>query len=154
MKKAVVYIVSLLLLAALAEWIVLLRAPIDPWRLAAFLACLSLVLGAFVAFTDQGFVDQLRERARGSVGAALGMPLLLLVPYFILALGTGTFSARGLAKLTAYIVAPVLLLLPDRLDRAAPGGPFQGRLRPPLPAIGWRDFAAILAVAVPVAAHW
>src|SRR5438046_1545751 len=114
MKKAVVYIVSLLLLAALAEWIVLLRAPIDPWRLTAFLACLSLVLGAFVAFTDQGFVDQLRERARGSVGAALGMPLLL-VPYFILALGTGTFSARGLAKLTAYIVAPVLLLLPDRL---------------------------------------
>ena len=157
MKKAVVYIVSLLLLAALAEWIVLLRAPIDPWRLAAFLACLSLVLGAFVAFTDQGFVDQLRKRARGSVGAALGMPLLLLVPYFIFALGTGTFSARGLAKLTAYIVAPVLLLLPDRLNRAAPGGHRTCPERsegPPLQAIGWRDLAAMLALAVPVAAHW
>ena len=154
MKKAVAFVVSLLALAALAEWIVLLRAPIDPWRLAALLACLALVLGAFVAFTDPGFVEQLREWALRSVGAALGMPLLLLVPYFIFALGTSTFSARGLAKLTAYILAPILILLPDRLDRAAPGGPFQGRLRPPLPAIGWRDFAAMLALAVPVAAHW
>src|SRR2546428_6974912 len=142
MKKAVVFVLSLLALAALAEWVVLLRAPIDPWRLAALLACLALVLGAFVAFTDPGFVEQLREWALRSVGAALGMPLLLLVPYFIFALGTGTFSLRGMAKLAAYILAPVLLLLPDRLDRAAPGGhrtcPERSEAQP-LQAIGWRD---------------
>ena len=157
MKKAVVFVVSLLALAALAEGIVLLRAPIDPWRLAALLACLALVLGVFVALTDPDFVDQLREWAFRSVGAALGMPLLLLIPYFIFALGTSTFSARGLAKLTAYILAPILILLPDRLDRAAPGGHRTCSERseaPPLQAIGWRDLAAMLALAVPVAAHW
>jgi membrane protease YdiL (CAAX protease family) len=140
MKKAVAFVASLLALAALAEWIILLRAPIDPWRLAAFLACLSLVLGVFVAFTESGFVEQLREWALQSAAAALGMPLLLLIPYFIFACGTGTFSLKGLAKLTAYIVAPTVLLLPDRLRRAA--------------RIGWRDCAAMLALAVPVAAHW
>src|SRR5438445_12385573 len=157
MKKAVVFVVSLLALAALAEGIVLLRAPIDPWRLAALLACLALVLGVFVALTDPDFVDQLREWAFRSVGAALGMPLLLLIPYFIFALGTHAFSLRGMAKLTAYIVAPVLLLLPDRLDRAAPGGHrtcLERSEGPPQEAIGWRDFAAMLAHGVPLAAHW
>jgi hypothetical protein len=42
--------------------------------------------------------------------------------------------------LTAYIAVPTLLLLPDRLRRAE--------------RIGWRDFAAMLALAVPVASHW
>ena len=157
MKKVAAFVLSLLALAALAEWLVLLRAPIDPWRLAALLACLSLILGAFVGLTDPDFVDQLREWAHRSMGAALGMPLLLLVPYFIFALGTGTFSLRGLAKLAAYILLPVGLLLPDRLGRAAPGGRRTCPERsegPPLQTIGWRDLAAMLALAVPVAAHW
>ena len=95
MKRAAVYIVSLLLLAALAEWIVLLRAPIDPWRLAALLACLALVLGAFVAFTDPDFVEQLREWAFGSVGAALGMPLLGCGPRTCTFSGPSTPSASA-----------------------------------------------------------
>jgi uncharacterized protein len=140
MKKAVIFIVGLLIVAALAEWIIVAQTPIDPWRLAAFLVCLSLVLGVFAALADASFVRQLREWAAGSAAAALGMPLLLLVPYFILALGTGTFSLWGLAKLTAYIVLPVALVLPDRLHSSA--------------GAGWRDFAAMAALAVPVAAHW
>ena len=139
-KKAVIFIVSLLLLAALAEGIILLQVRISPVPLAAFLACLSLVLGAFVAFTDSGFVRRLRAWALQSVWAALGMPLLLLVPYLVLAFGTGTFSARGLIKLAAYVMVPAALLLPDRLRRAT--------------RVGWRDFAAMLALAIPVPAHW
>ena len=140
MKKALYFIAGLMLLAALAEWIIVAQTTIDPWRLAALLFSLALVLGVFVALTDAGLVRQLREWAVGSVAAALGLPLLLLIPYFILALGTGTFSVRGLAKLTAYIVVPVALLLPDRLHRAT--------------RVGWRDFAAMAALAVPVAGHW
>jgi CAAX protease family protein len=140
MKKAAIFIVGLLAVAGVAEWIIVARSPIDPRRLAALLVCLSLVLGAFVALTDSGFVRQLREWALGSATVALTLPLVLLIPYFILALGTRTFSAIGLAKLTAYILAPVALLLPDRLHRAT--------------RVGWRDFVAMTVLAVPVAAHW
>jgi membrane protease YdiL (CAAX protease family) len=68
------------------------------------------------------------------------MPLLLLFPYLIFAFGTGTFSIRAGARLAAYILAPTLLLLPDRLRQRS--------------QIGWRDFAAILALGIPVAGHW
>ncbi len=140
MKKAVLFIAGLLTLAALAEWIIVAQTPIDPSRLSAFLVCLSLVLGVFVALTDPGFVRQLRAWVVASAAAALGLPLLLLIPYLILALGTRTFSFWGLAKLTVYIVAPVALVLPARLHRAT--------------RVGWRDFAAMLALGLPVAAHW
>jgi membrane protease YdiL (CAAX protease family) len=68
------------------------------------------------------------------------LPFLLLVPYLIFGLGTQTFSFLALGKLTAYIAAPIFLLLPDRLHR-------------PL-SLGWRDALALLALAVPVAAGW
>jgi uncharacterized protein len=139
-KKLALAITGLVLLAALATWIVLLQVRIDPWRLAAFFVCLSLVLGLFVAFTNTGFVKQLRTWAVESLAAAIAMPLFLLVPYFVVALGTRTFSALGLAKLVAYIMVPVALLLPDRFHRAD--------------RVGWRDFAAMLSLSLPVAAGW
>jgi uncharacterized protein len=139
-KRLILAIIGLLLLAFLATWIVLLQVRIDPGRLAAFFVCLSLVLGLFVAFTFSGFVKQLRTWAVESLSAAIALPLLLLVPYFVVALGTRTFSALGLAKLVAYIVVPVALLLPDRFHRAE--------------CVGWRDFAAMLSMALPVAAGW
>jgi hypothetical protein len=139
-KKLIIAIAGLLMLAALAEWIILLQIRIDAWRLAAFLSCLSLVLGLFVALTSTPFVKRLRSWAVQSAAAAIGIPFLLLVPYFVVAFGTGTFSARGLAKLAAYIAVPVALLLPDRFHRAE--------------RVGWRDFAAMLALALPVAANW
>ncbi len=140
MKKAIIAVAALLLLAALAEGIILLRMPADPWRIGAVLASLSLLLGAFVGLTDSSSVRKLRHWALRSVGLACGIPLLLLVPYLIYALGTDTFSLRAALKLTAYIAVPISLLLPDRWHRAA--------------RAGWRDFAAILALAFPIGAHW
>jgi membrane protease YdiL (CAAX protease family) len=140
MRKLAATTGLLVLLAALAETLVLVRVRYFPVELAALLLSFTLVLGAFVALTDDGFVRELRARAAASSAAALSLPLLLLFPYLILALGTGTFSPYGAGKLIAYIYAPVLLLFPDRTRTA--------------PRAGWRDFAAMLALAFPVGAHW
>lgn len=140
MKKAILTLISLALLAAVAEGIVLLQVRLDPWRLGAFFACLSLTLVAFVGLTFPSLVRQLRHPAAASPWVALGMPFLLLIPYFVFAFGTDTFSGRGVAKLAAYIAVPTLLLLPDRLRRAE--------------HVGWRDLAAMLALALPVSAGW
>jgi len=139
-KQAVIFVFSLLVLAALAEWIILLQIKVPPAPLAALLVSFSLVLGVFVVLTSSPFLWQLREWAQQSAAAAVCLPFLLVVPYFIFAFGTGSFSLGGLAKLTAYIVAPVLLLMPDRLHKP---------VRP-----GWRDFAAMAALGVPVGANW
>lgn len=140
MKKTFIALGSLLVLAAIAEGLILARILIDPRRLAAFLVALALILGVFAALTQSSFVRALRHRALQSAWAAAALPFLLLVPYLILALGTGTFSLRGLGKLVAYIAAPTLLLLPDRLGRPS--------------HVGWRDLAAMLALALPVSAGW
>lgn len=140
MKKSLAVVAGLTLVGALAEGIILAQMRVDPWRLGAVLASLALTLAAFVALTDSDFVAELRARARESAWKAAGAPFLLLIPYLVLALATETFGVRGAGKLAAYIAAPTLLLLPDRL-------------RPPGRA-GWRDFAAMLALAVPVSAGW
>lgn len=139
-KNALAGLIGLTLIAALAEAIILPRAYIDPWRLAALLECLALMLGAFVALTYTAFVHQLRSWALQSAGAALLMPFTLLLPYLVLALSTRTFSLPALAKLTLYIAVPTLLLLPDRVH---------GR-----ESAGWRDYAAMLSLGFPVAAGW
>jgi hypothetical protein len=140
MKKGLQVLLGLTLLAALAEGLVLLRIRIDPWRLAALLESVALLLGAFVGLTETGFVRQLRQWAVASLALAAGLPFLLLAPYLIFALGTGTFALIALEKLFAYIAVPTLLLLPDRLHRRE--------------TLGWRDVLALLALAVPVAAGW
>ncbi len=126
--------------AALAEVIILAEVRLDPWRLAALLESLALVLICFVALTHPGFVRQLRRWAVHSAGLALALPFALIATYLILALGTDTFSWLAIAKLSAYIALPTALLLPDRT-----GGK---------ESAGWRDFAAMAALAVPVAAGW
>ena len=131
---------SLAVLAAIAEALVLFSVHFNPWQLGAFFLCLSLVLGVFVALTETRFVHLLREWAAASRAAAMGLPFLLMIPYFIFAFGTGTFSFLGAVKLAAYIAVPTLLLFPDRLHRAT--------------RAGWRDFAAMLALALPVGADW
>ncbi len=75
-----------------------------------------------------------------SPALAGGLPFLLLIPYLILALGTGTFSLVAFGKLIAYILVPTALLLPDRLHHRE--------------TLGWRDVVAMLALAVPVSAGW
>jgi uncharacterized protein len=140
MKNAVIFIASSLALAALAEWVVLVRSKIPAVPLGAFFVCFSLVLGAFVALTSTEFIGRLREWAVVSCFAAAGLPFLLLVPYFVFVLGTGTGSWKGLAKLAAYIAGPVLLLLPDRMHKAI--------------RMGWRDLAAMTALALPIGANW
>jgi membrane protease YdiL (CAAX protease family) len=139
-KQAIILVVSLLALDALAEWIILLEIRIPGVPLAAFLVCFSLIFAVFVGLTSVPFVRQLREWAVRSTAAAASLPFLLLAPYFVFVIGTHTFSLGGLAKLVAYIAVPVFLLLPDRIHNPA--------------RAGWRDFAAMAALAVPVGANW
>jgi membrane protease YdiL (CAAX protease family) len=68
------------------------------------------------------------------------LPFLVLVPYLILALGTGTLTLTALGKLIAYILVPTALLLPDRLSHRE--------------VLNWRDVLAMVALAVPVSAGW
>ncbi len=140
MRRGALVVVGLLALAALAEGIVLFQMRVDPWRLGALLVCFSLVLGAFVGLTSSAFIKELRHWAAQSAWIAFLMPFALLIPYFIYALGTRTISLVGVGKLTAYIAAPILLLLPDRLHRKE--------------RLGWRDLVAMLALALPVSAGW
>ena len=140
MKKGLQALLGLTLVAALAEGLILVRIRLDPWRSAALLESVALLVGAFVALTQTAFVRQLRHWALTAVWVAAGLPFLLLVPYLLLALGTGTFAVLALGKLIAYILVPTVLLLPDRLHHPA--------------TIGWRDLLAMLALAVPVSAGW
>jgi hypothetical protein len=140
MKKLLLVFLGLTLLAALAEGLILVRIRIDPWRSAALLESVALLLGAFVGLTETAFVKQLRHWAAASPVLAGGLPFLLLIPYLIFGLGTGTFSWGALGKLIAYILVPTVLLFPDRLRHR--------------PTLGWRDVAAMLALAVPVSAGW
>lgn len=139
-NKVAQTILGLTLLAALAEALILIRIRIPPLPLFALLESVALLLGAFVALTDARFIKELRYRAVESFAVAAGMPFLLLVPYLIFGFGTRAFSLVGFAKLTAYILVPTALMLPDR-----------GRHREPL---NWRDVLAMVALAVPVAAGW
>ncbi len=141
MKQLLLALGGLVLLAAAAEALVLaLGAHEAVAPLAAFILCFTLVLAAFVALADDGLVARLRAWSERSWLWALGLPFVLLVPYFIFAFGTGTFTLRGAGKLAAYIAVPTLLLFPDRNRRAE--------------RVGWRDFAAMAALGVPVAANW
>ena len=140
MKKAVLALAGLTVIAVAAEALFLSQVYIDPLRLGALFECLALILGAFVAFTDAGFVHVLRKWALKSAAIAFLMPFVLLVPYLILALSTKTFSWIGFSKLIAYIAVPILLLLPDRIHGKE--------------SAGWRDFAAMLSLGFPVSAGW
>ena len=140
MRRTFILVIALAALVALGDALILPRAPLDPLKLTAFLTCFVLTLAAFVSLAIPGFVKLLRPLAMQSPWLALAPPAALLVPYLILALGTGTFSFWALLKLTAYIAAPNLLLLPDRMQHAH--------------RAGWRDFAAMLALALPVMANW
>jgi hypothetical protein len=140
MKTGLQVFLGLTLLAALAEGLILVRISIDPWQLAALLECAALLIGAYVGLTQTAFIKQLRHWAMASAALAWGLPFLLLVPYLIYGWGTRTFALAAFGKLIAYILVPVILLLPDRLH--------------PRPGLTWRDVVAMLALAVPVAAGW
>ncbi len=140
MKNILLLLCGLTLLAAIADVIVLWQVQFDPWRLGAFFESLSLILGVFVALTHTSVTTQLRDWAVRSAWSAISIPFLLLIPYVIFGLGTGTFSLTALVKLSAYIAAPTLLVLPDRLRKAN--------------HVGWRDVVAMLALAVPVGTGW
>ena len=140
MKKLALLLVVLVAMCAVAEAAILLQVHPDPTRLAAILLSLSLILCVFVGMGQSSLLRVLRQRVVESVWTAVALPLLLLVPYLVYALGTGSFSFLGAGKLLAYIMVPALLLLPDRLHRPS--------------HLGWRDVAAMLALALPVAANW
>jgi CAAX protease family protein len=140
MKNTLAGLSGLTLIAAVAEAVILPQVHMDPWRLAALLECLTLMLGVFVAFTYTAFVHRLRHWALQSATLALLMPFALLVPYLVLALSTGTFSLVAVSKLVAYIAVPTLLLLPDRVRAKE--------------SAGWRDFLAMLSLGLPVSAGW
>ncbi len=139
-KQVAVLIGGSLACTAIAEAIVLAEVHLNPWRVAALLESFALVLMGFVALAHSGFVRQLRHWAVRSAAMAFAMPLILLIPYLVLALATQTFSWLAVVKLFLYIAIPTLLLMPDRLH---------GR-----EAASWRDFAAMAALAVPVPSGW
>jgi hypothetical protein len=140
MKKAALLLIVLIAMSAAAEAVILLQVHPDPTRLAAILLSLLLTLCAFAGLSQPSLVHYLRQRAARSVWTAIGLPLLLLVPYLVYAFGTGSFSYTGTGKLLAYILVPTVLLLPDRLHRP--------------PNLGWRDVAAMVALGLPVGANW
>lgn len=141
MKKVATGIIALVALAVIALGIARLQLLLRPeTRWFGFFLALSLTLGAFVALADARVERWLRRQAARSAVGAVSVPLLLLIPYFIDTVSAQTFHWHGLLKLTAYILAPSVLLLPDRVH--APGG------------IGWRDAVAMAVLAVPAAAGW
>lgn len=140
MKKLLLAIILLLIVAALADWIVVERVPVNPLEFGTLLVATALVLGAFVALTDQAVIDALRQWAGKSSVSALSVPLLILIPYLIYAAGSQTFALLPALKLAAYAVIPSALLLPDRV-RVRQGA-------------NLRDWLAMAAVAVPIPAHW
>jgi len=140
MRKAVLILLGLAVAIAAAEAIIVWQVHLDPRRLAAFLVCFALLLSVFAGFSHTLLVKWLRQMALRSAVLAAGMPFLLLVPYLIYSLGTGVFNVLALGKLAVYLAAPTLLLLPDRHRRPD--------------RVGWRDFAAMLALAVPISADW
>lgn len=139
-KKTILVVFTLVLIVALGEGLILAGIHLDPIRTAALLAALAVILVPFIELTNPVVVRLLRQRAVESKWAAVGTPLLLLTPYLVLACGMRAFSVVALAKLVAYIAAPTLLLFPDRMHRAE--------------RVGWRDFAAMLALALPISAGW
>jgi len=140
MKKALLLALALAALVAASEALILVRVRIDPAHLAWFLTGLALTLTAVGGLSVSGAVKQLRHLAVHWPALAVGLPFSLLAPYLIFAFGTATFSLVALGKLIAYIGVPTLLLFPDRLHRAE--------------RVGWRDFAAMLALGLPVSAGW
>jgi hypothetical protein len=140
MKNLGLLAIAVVVLSAAAEAVILLQVHPDPVRLGAILLSLALILCGFVGLAQQTLVRYLRQRAVESVWTAATVPLLLLIPYLVYAMGTRSFTFLGAGKLLAYVLVPTLVLLPDRLHRPA--------------QIGWRDAVAMLALAVPVAANW
>jgi len=140
MRNAAITLFGLGTAVAAAEAIIVSQVPLDPRQLAAFLFSLALLLTAFVGFSHAALVKSLRQMAGHSTALAAGMPFLLLVPYLIYSSGTGVFSVQALGKLATYVAVPTLLVLPDRHHRAE--------------RVGWRDFVAMLALALPVSAGW
>jgi uncharacterized protein len=141
MKRLLIGIGCLVLLAVAAAGIARLQTSAgSAGRWFAFFLALSLSLGAFAVLTDSHIVRWLRRQAMRSNWRAASIPLLLLAPYLIDTLGANSFHWQHLLKLIAYLLAPTLLLLPDR--------------RRPATILGWRDGAAMAVLAVPVALGW
>lgn len=138
MKQAFVAAACLLVMGVLAgTWIAHeLAAGWQPY--AAILTALAWVLGAVVALSSSPVARFLRHRALNSAVEAAALPLLLLLPYLVFAVGAREFSAWALLKLALYVALPALFLLPDRLH--APK------------RITWRDAGAMISLALPVAA--
>jgi hypothetical protein len=58
MKKGLIALAGLTLIAALAEGLILARIRIDPWKLGAVLESFTLLLGGFIGLISAAFVRQ------------------------------------------------------------------------------------------------
>src|SRR6516225_6155586 len=70
-RKLALAVVCLLLLAAAADALVVVRLRIDPWQVGSVLAAFSLLLGSFVALANDDWVRELRRLAERSREVAL-----------------------------------------------------------------------------------
>lgn len=140
MNRFLLAVFMLLALAGSAFWLFHTQLRVQSGPYLALFISLALVLGAFVALTNSDVIEGLRQRAERSLSQAIGMPLLLLAPYLIYSAGAHTLSSHAFLKLLVYIELPSLILLPDRTRVVR--------------KVSWRDFAAMLALAVPVPTGW
>ena len=70
MKKTALAILALVALAGGAEWMVLASSRVEPGKLAGALVSLALVLGLFIALTEEGGeVTKAGARFLGQFGA-------------------------------------------------------------------------------------
>ncbi len=139
-RKTAFALGALTIFAALADALLARLTHLPALRLFALLECLALMLGAFAGLTQRGVIALLRKAALRSAWIAAALPFAVLVPYLIMALGDGVFRFGAMLRLAGAVAIPTLLLLPDR-TRAAERA-------------GWRDFAAMLALALPLPTHW
>ena len=95
MKNLGLLAIGVIVLCAVAEAAILVQVHPDPVRLGAILLSLGLILCAFVGLAQQSLVRYLRQRAVESVWAAATLPLLLLIPYLVYAVGTRSLSFLG-----------------------------------------------------------
>ncbi len=123
-----------------ALWIFRNWLPIPKGSFLAFAISLALLAAGFVALSSSKIVEWLRSLVAKSLTLTVAIPLLLLVPYVMGSLGNHPLSAWAMVGFVAYVELPCILLLPDR-KRAVSGA-------------GWRDYAAMLSLALPVVAGW
>jgi membrane protease YdiL (CAAX protease family) len=109
----------------------------EGWRGAPLVGAVVALVLLFVPYFGIGLSETLaRSRAGGKIVAVVG---LLLVPYFVYAVSTGTLTIGSLARLGLYLAVPTALCMTVRRGD---------------PRARWQDGLAVLALWLPHELGW